>query len=359
MISPSEIALYAFTGFLSLIFIGLLLISIGNRNRDTEEDAKTDIRSLVIIPCRGLDFSLRENISSLMNQDYDRFTCVAVVDEMDDPAVAVLMETGISIVKSGYTCNGCSGKVRAISTAISMFTDYDAYVIADSDILVGRDWLRHLLTPLSGNSYALVTAFPYFKPVGGFWSKVKMVWGFVGVGMMESEVTRFGWGGSLAFRRDLIASAESMNEFSSSISDDIALTRLARKAGKKIFYSRKAQPMINSDDDFGVFMEWSNRQTALSESSSPRVFQYGMLFFGTTCFLMLSSIVMSIFISPLFLAFLLPSVITALKNAGRSRESRLFVFFMSFGIPFLYLYNLLAARRMKRITWRGREYSMK
>ncbi|MEM0155008.1 MAG: glycosyltransferase [Thermoplasmataceae archaeon] len=359
MFSLYEFAFYAFTGFLSLTFLGLLLISIGNRNRNIEVPGNAGLRTLVIIPCRGLDFSLRENIASIMDQNYDRFSCVAVVDEMEDPAIPVLKETGIPVIKSEFICKGCSGKVRAISTAISKLTDYDAYVIADSDILVGREWLRHLVFPLSRGEYGLVTAFPYFKPVGGFWSKVKMVWGFVGVGMMESEITRFGWGGSLAFLKNLIASENDMREFSSSISDDIALTKLVKRSGKKIFYSRLAQPVINSTDNFSVFLEWANRQTALSESSSPRVFQYGVLFFGSTDFLLISSVVMSLLVSPLFLVFLLPSVITAFKNARRSRENRLFAFLMSFGIPYLYLYNLIAAKKMKKITWRGREYPIK
>ena len=34
-------------------------------------------------------------------------------------------------------------------------------------------------------------------------SKFKTAWGFVGVGMMQSDITVFGWGGSLAFRKGL------------------------------------------------------------------------------------------------------------------------------------------------------------
>jgi len=354
-----EIILYSYTALLSLIFLGLTLISIGGRKHVQTDPDGFNPRTLVMVPCRGNDFSLKENLLSLKQQDYGNYEIVAVVDSQDDPAVAVLKEVGINTINSGFECTGCSGKVRAIATAISTFDDFDVYVIADSDILAGRNWLRELVSPLRDDDYGLATTFPYFRPVGGFWSRVKLVWGFVGLGMMESEVTRFGWGGSLAFRKDLIAGDEKMALFSSSVSDDIALTKLSNAAGKKIFYSRTAQPVINSPDDFRTFNEWANRQTALSESSSPKVFRYGILFFGSTVLLFLSAILLSAFVSPFFILFLLPSFITAFKNSHRSRESKLFVFLLSFLIPFVYMYNLLAGRKMKTITWRGREYDLK
>ncbi|MHB1708420.1 MAG: glycosyltransferase family 2 protein [Thermoplasmataceae archaeon] len=354
-----EIILYSYIALLSLIFIGLTLISVGSQKRTTSVLGDFTPKTLVIVPCRGNDFSLKENLLSLKHQDYGNYEIVAVVDSNNDPAVPVLKEVGINTIISGFECNGCSGKVKAIATALTTFDSFDVYVIADSDILAGKNWLKDLVSPLGDDNYGLSTTFPYFRPVGGFWSRVKLVWGFVGLGMMESEVTRFGWGGSLAFRKDLVAGGKKMSFFASSVSDDIALTKLSNAAGKRIFYSRTAQPVINSPDDFRTFNEWANRQTALSESSSPKVFRYGILFFGSTDLLLLSAILLSVFISPFFVLFLLPSVITAFKNSRRSRESRLFVFLLSFFIPFFYMYNLLAGRKMKTISWRGREYDLK
>lgn len=354
-----EMLYYGYVVLLSLIFFGLLAISIGNHGREEELNTGFYPGVLVIIPCRGIDFSLKENILSIMDQEYGNFECVAVVDELDDPAVQVLKDSGIKIVVSDFSCTGCSGKVRAIATAFSNLREYDAYVIADSDIYVDRKWLQHLVLPLGDKNIGLVTAFPYFKPVGGFWSKVKLVWGFVGLGMMESKVTRFGWGGSLAFRKELLSSDESMKQFSSSVSDDIAITRLAKSSGKRIYYSRLAQPVIRSPDDFRTFKEWSNRQTALSESSSPRVFQIGALIFGSTCLIFVSSIVLSLLISPIFLLFLIPLLVSAAKNTARSREMKATVFSLSFLVPFIYLYNLIAGRRMRMITWRGKEYEVR
>jgi len=85
---------------------------------------------------------------------------------------------------------------------------------------------------------------------------------------MESNITRFAWGGSLAFRSDLLED-EDLKEFSSSISDDISLLNICRRKGLKVAYVKDARVLIHSNDNFKIFLEWSNRQTALSVKLIP------------------------------------------------------------------------------------------
>ena len=98
----------------------------------------------------------------------------------------------------------------------------DAYVIADSDIFVKESWLSDLVAPLNNKNVGLSATFPYFSAKTGFWSRVKMIWGFVGQGMMESKTLRFGWGGSLAFRRDLL-DEQDFDHLCGALSDDMAI----------------------------------------------------------------------------------------------------------------------------------------
>jgi len=102
-------------------------------------------------------------------------------------------------------CSACSGKSRAIAYALRRFKDYEIYVIVDSDVMAKRDWLSKLIAPLSNQGIGISTTFPTFVPVDhSLWSYVKMVWGLVGKSLMSSRLTRFGWGGSLAFKRDIV-----------------------------------------------------------------------------------------------------------------------------------------------------------
>ena len=49
-------------------------------------------RVVVFCPCRGVDAGFRENIRSILDQDYPHFRVVFIVDSATDPAVRVLSE---------------------------------------------------------------------------------------------------------------------------------------------------------------------------------------------------------------------------------------------------------------------------
>ncbi|MCL5782947.1 MAG: glycosyltransferase family 2 protein [Candidatus Thermoplasmatota archaeon] len=342
---------------ISLVFIGLTYLALV-RSGPEEYEPFDLLSALVIVPCRGLDYSLEDNLRSLANQDYPNYKIVAVTDTEDDPAVEVVRKVGISWMLAQNVCSSCSGKVRALSTVIERETPCDLYVIADSDICVERNWLLELVSPFKSADCGISTTFPYFRPIGGFWSKVKMVWGLVGQGMMESTLTRFGWGGSLAFRPSLLA-GENFDFFKRYISDDVALTKLCRKERKTIAYARKAMPIVNSPDNFNTFMEWANRQTALTVYSTKRYLYYGLLFYGSSIFLFSASLILGFTVTPLFLTYLLPSLINSSRAVKRSGRMPVTTFILNLIIPFLYFYNLVKASRMREISWRGRDYPLK
>ncbi len=345
-----------FLSVIILIFAGLTFIASHRERLEPAYGSYTD-RTLVIVPCKGRDYTLDENLKGIMANMNANWRAVAVVDSEDDAAVQSVRGSGMGMIIADDPCTRCSGKVSAIASAINHFPDFPVYVIADSDILPGDEWLRLLLAPMSTVNVGISTTFPYFRPVGGFWSFVKLVWGFVGQGMMESHITRFGWGGSLAFRSELLKGT-GLDFFRSYVSDDVALTKLCKKAGLEIAYVPEAAPVINSPDDFPTFIEWANRQTALSVYSTPSVFRYGIVFYAATILVFVSALILAFSVSPFFALLLAPSVITSVRNAKRSREMKTRVFLLSFIIPFIYFYNLVKARMMETIQWRGSSYHL-
>lgn len=346
-----------FIALLVLIFVGLTYIASVRSTEEKYEDFQ-DASVLVMVPCRGQDYSLEENLRSIRSQKYENSRILAVVDSEDDEAVPAIKKAGLDYIVSQSDCSRCSGKVRAIATAYEQNSGHDIYVIADSDILVRDDWLTKLVSPFKSEKVGISTTFPYFRPVGGFWSRVKLVWGFVGLGMMESRLTRFGWGGSLAFRKELFQ-GENFDFFKTYVSDDIALTKTCKKLGYNMAYVKEAMPVINSPDDFGTFIEWANRQTALSVYATRNILVYGLLFYGAQVLLFVSSIILGLFASPVFLIFLLPTFINSIRAVSRAGRWPIWSFSISVIIPFLYFYNLVKAGRMGSIKWRGREYSLK
>ena len=351
---------------LYIVFVLVVLIltlildffSLPKAKRERPERGKFNPKVLVIVPCRGLDFNLKENLKSVKEQDYNGFKVVAVVDSKGDPAARVINELHIQLVISNYKAGMASGKVKAILTAFKLFRNFDVYVIADSDIYVGKDWLSSLVRPLADPSVGISTAYPRFIPVRGFWSRVKFVWGFVGEGLMASERTRFGWGGSLAFRKSLI-DKEAMNMLSNSrysVSDDICLTKTAESRRLKIAYTNRSQPRVYSSDTFGSFVEWSNRQTALSLLGYGNNLYYGIAFYSAEIILFISGILLSFFISPLFIILFVHLVKSEVKTYQRAKTKDPMIALIAIAMPFIYLVNLLAASRISQIRWRGRKY---
>lgn len=356
----TDALLTAYIAILVLISAGMLLVEVVKKLEQRSAIRSETVgvgRVIVMVPCKGSDISLPENLLSLRNQDYGAFDLVAVVDSETDVALPSIKEAGIRYIVSDSQCERCSGKVRAIASAFSSFPDFDVYVIADSDATFSHDWLRTLVSPLEDKRYGISTTFPIFFPIGGFWSRVKMVWGFVGRSMMESRITRFGWGGSLAFRRSLL-DGENFQAFSESVSDDTALTRFSSTAGLKIAYCDGNIVRVKAIETFSSFVEWSNRQTALAIHGSRNLYGFGMAYYSARLFLLVSSVAMSLFLSPLALLLLTPFAVNMARiyHISGSRDPGIVPIFLS--MDAFYLANLLKARRMEKITWRGSEYSL-
>ncbi|MHB1830621.1 MAG: glycosyltransferase family 2 protein [Candidatus Micrarchaeaceae archaeon] len=358
-----ELFFSLFIYFISLVFFGMLLIDMipfAKKRKVQWKDSGYHPKALVIVPCRGLDLTLKENLKSIASQDYSSYKVVAVVDAKDDPAIGCIMKSNIDYIISKYRPGPSSGKVLAILSALKKFPHYDAYVIADSDILVGKRWLHELLSPLGCRDIGISTTFPRFMPSRGFWSRVKSVWGLAGEGLMENRMTRFAWGGSLAFRNDLIRrdTVKLLKGSKYSLSDDISLTKAALARGLDIAYVRSAQPRVNSADSFSAFFEWSNRQTAFSILGYPGNLYYGIAFYSAEIILLASGVILSYAVSPVFLILLIHLVKSEIKTYMRSRsldpEIAAIVLFM----PFMYLINLVLASRTRRIVWRGRSYEL-
>ncbi len=349
------IVFYLFTVFFSLLFLFQIVLSWPRKFRKTYSET-SDLKVLIILPCRGIDFDMESNLRSILNQQYRNRELIAVIDSEDDPAAEMLSKNNVPYIISNFESKG-SGKVRAIATALEKFKDFDVYIIADSDIEVQESWLSKMVAPLADQKYGISTTFPYFEPVRGFWSKFKTAWGFVGNGMMQSDLTVFGWGGSLAFRKDLIGSEE-MVYFSEHVSDDMAITDICHKKKLKIAYVPDAGVVINSPDDWITFKEWSLRQTSLLLSKDKKAYTYGILIYGSSALLILGAIFMSVFYSSIFLLFFIPLIMNEIKMYRRLRQKSPVFLVIQILLPFFYVWNLRRGSKQRTIQWRGRNYDL-
>ena len=313
----------------------------------------------VIVPCKGVDLEFERNIKSLINQSFKGFHIVSVVDSMDDPAVEILRNNQLEVICSDRKFKG-SGKVAAISTAIEKYSQSDIFILLDSDTYVDNTWLKNLVSPLGDGSVGAVSTYPFYDPVGkgNLWDYIKKTWGYLGINMMEFKPTRFVWGGSVAFRKDLIF-PENFQRFSQSVSDDSQITLFCKEKGLDIAYAHKTRPIVYVNETRSSFMEWSNRQVAISISHSKKALYAGITIYGLMIAYLIALIPLSIFVWDIFLLGYLPWLLNILFNISREKKGISMIFLASVLLSFIYFIYMVKGSRSNHIIWRGKKYKVK
>lgn len=347
--------------YIIFLFVIWLFLSYGGirglipKGAEQRQKQGRRLKILLMVPCKGTDIELARNLRNATRQDYPNYKAVAIVESRKDPAFSSIKASGIDYLIADSKYQNCSGKVKNLATAISRFKNYDAYCILDSDVNAGRSWLSSLAAAMDDKT-GIATAFPTFNPSNGrFWSKAKQIWGFVGLGLMENQETRFGWGGSLLFRKEILDGG-GFDTFSESISDDIALTRLCRAKGLGIAYVPEAKPVVDCRESASSFIEWSNRQTAFSVLGDRKLLYVGLVYYSANVLLLVSAIILTIFLSPWFAILLLPFALFVAKSYQRSGRPDITTIPICFIVTFIYLYNIANSAFVRRIKWRGKSY---
>src|SRR5437870_314161 len=112
----------------------------------------------VLVPCRGLDEGLKENLSAIFFQDYPAFEIIVVTDSADDPALAVVEEVrammdehvgaSVRIVIAGPAMD-CGQKVHNLRLAVDKANSHaEVFAFVDTDVRPPHTWLRLLVRPL-------------------------------------------------------------------------------------------------------------------------------------------------------------------------------------------------------------------
>jgi len=94
----------------------------------------------LIVPCKGKEPHLEENIRAILNQAYEGYHTVIVTDTAEGPAVSVAKSVMAQYPASkaelhtSETYVGASGKVGALLTVLKKTRNrFDVYAFADSD----------------------------------------------------------------------------------------------------------------------------------------------------------------------------------------------------------------------------------
>lgn len=201
----------------------------------------------VLKPVCGDEPLLYENLRSFCDQDYPAYQVIFGARSADDPALAVIRRLiaefprhDIHLVVNPRLI-GSNFKVSNLSN-IYEAARHPWLVLADSDIRVGRDYLRGVVGPLNDPTVGVVTCLYRGRPHGGLWSRLGAL--FINEGFLPSVLVAralgsqsFGFGSTLALRREVLEAIGGFAALGSQLADDYMLAELARRRGLRTVLS--------------------------------------------------------------------------------------------------------------------------
>ena len=249
------LAVSAFGIASSSVFLFLVLLAAIRFSRQsvglriTAQNAPSDKLPPVTIfkPVHGMEARLEQNLESFFQQDYPDFEIIIGARSADDPAIILSekLRQRYPQIKSRIVASGPppwpNAKVYTLDKMIALSRN-DYFVISDSDVRVGPDFLRNVIPPLFDRELGLVSCLYRGDPAGDFWStleaigmSVEMPSGVVVADMLEG--IRFALGPAVAFRRDALDAIGGIASTADYYSDDYVLGNKIWAAGYKVIFS--------------------------------------------------------------------------------------------------------------------------
>jgi len=336
----------------------------------------------VIAPGRGLEPGLRENLQTLVEQDYPRYEVLFVFDAADDPAIQLGDELGHGSSRIARTIIAgpaidSGQKVHNLRVAATEVAgESEVLVFVDTDARPGKDWLRHLVAPLADETLGASTGYRWFIPRRGVASRLRGVWNASVASALGSDTAKnFCWGGSTAIRRTTFEKLNVSERWRGTVSDDFTITRVLKEAKLPIHFTPNCLVASVGDCDFRELFEFTTRQIKITRVYASHLWLplllgsalFAIVFIGGIILLILSR--SPVLLLALLLIFTLGATksfirwraITIPLNQYRSslnRDVLAHIFLWPFA-SLLYLYNAIIAGFSQRITWRGITYELK
>ncbi|MCI0337009.1 MAG: glycosyltransferase family 2 protein [Acidobacteria bacterium] len=351
-------------------------------------------KAVIIVPCKDLEHDFEENIRALFLQEYRDYEIIFVTESESDPAYAALSKLIKHCRRSAWMvvageAKGRGQKVHNLCAAIEMLNSIDrraeVLVFADSDARPTRQWLAELVAPLGDTTIGATTGFRWYLPAraarwfgGRFATLLLSVWNASALSLL-GERSGFAWGGSMAIRRENFEKLGIRRRWQGAVSDDYVLTAAIHEAGQRIKFIPQCLVASYADATLKELLEFTTRQIRITRVYSPRVWKiacithclYNFTFWAGMVWLVAGSyhglinqtlafLLIGIFVLGAISGWIRAGVAANLLRADRERAQQIWWAYALLGpaASLVYLYNVIASTRTRRIIWRGIGYEM-
>ena len=342
-------------------------------------------KAVVILPCKGLEPGLEENIRALMNQDYSGYSILFVTESESDAAYPLIkglisqsvLPTRLIVAGLAETCGQKVHNQCAAAKAIEQ--DDEVIVFVDSDAHARPEWLAEICAPLADPLIGATTGYRWHIPVpGNFWSILLSSWNAQAITML-GERSLLAWGGAMAMRTHDFRRLKIDQLWRNALTDDLSLSSAVRRAGLKIAFVPQCLVATHSYTDIRQILEFTTRQIKITRVYMPEVWWQIMFGFSSYSAIFWGGFLVAIAdigvgVLDTSLALVLAAIVaqsachawTGLAIAVRFLpdyratlvKTRWAFVFMEPIMALLYLYNIYVSLLNRRIVWRGIVYEM-
>lgn len=324
----------------------------------------------LIVPVKGPDEGLRENLAALAAQEYPDFELIVCARAASDVPANVLPPAArlvITTVALAHTSEKIENMLAAVDAARPEST---VLAFADSDARPLSHWLRSLVAVAVQPGTGVSTGYRWYIPAaGGFWSHARAAWNSVIAGGYGPGQNQFCWGGAMAIRRELFESLAVRRAWTGQVSDDYILSELVRQAGLRIAFAPGALTPARDHTAMGEFLGWSARQLLLTRIYRPGLWRLACFAHVVYCGAMLGAVVLAFSGQPWALPALALQLAIGMTKAARRCVWATKALHEPAGSPWLHavlsplvtwvwLYAIWASAAGNILQWRGVRYRL-
>ena len=324
----------------------------------------------VIVPCRGRDLGLEQNLAAYRNQDYPDLELLFVTSGAADPAAAAAQAVSGARVLYVAPRPDEGEKVTKLRAAVrEVRPNSEVLVFADSDGRPGPRWLRHLVAPLAApeQEVGATTGYRWYVSARSSAAIARAVWNSFTASLLDDGDAIFCWGGSVAVRRSTFERLDVDRFWQGSVSDDYRLSAALKGAGLPIRFVPSCLVPSPAECSWSELMGWTTRQVLITRVYAPRLWVLGLLANGLYCASVAALLagLPSVLAASLLAALFLTSILTGATRAAGARAAGIeprsagpaFALLAPL-IPFLLFYNFARAGFTRTVEWRGTSYRL-
>jgi ceramide glucosyltransferase len=245
-------------------------------------------RTVLIVPCKGLDSAFEQNIASFFEQEYDNYLLWFVVGDESDPAYGELCRLknqlgqgskaqDVQVFVAGKS-QTCSQKIHNLLYCYERIgDDIDVMAFADSDICVQSNWLSHLVYPLRKLKNGAASGYRWYVPKQNNLASLALAAINAKVAQLLGN-TRFNqaWGGSMAIRVEVFRKLELGKIWPKALSDDLSLSSAVKRARLKVAYIPACLVASHEVITWRELLEFARRQFLITRVSAPKTWLFGL-----------------------------------------------------------------------------------